>query len=77
MIMRYDYLHQHPTDFLKMTGLRVNEFDALLEDVLLQFVQAEHKRLERANRQRQIGGGRGSELDEQDQILLTVVWLRV
>jgi len=77
MIMRYDYLHQHPTVFLKMTGLRVNEFDALIDDVLPQFVQAEHKRLERGDRQRQIGGGRGSELDERDQILLAVVWLRV
>ena len=75
--MRYEYLHQHPTVFLKMTGLRVNEFDALIDDVLPPFVQAEHKRLERANRQRQIGGGRDPELDERDQILLTVVWLRV
>jgi len=75
--MRYEYLNQHPTVFLKMTGLRVNEFDALIEDVLPQFVQAKHKRLERADRQRQMGGGRDSELDERDQILLTVVWLRV
>lgn len=75
--MRYKYLKQHPTVFLKMTGLRVNEFDALIDDVLAQFVQAEHKRLERANRQRQIGGGRNSDLDGRDQILLTVVWLRV
>jgi hypothetical protein len=75
--MRYEYLHQHPTVFLKMTGLRVNEFDTLIDDVLPQFVQAEHKRLARANRQRQIGGGRGPELDQRDQILLTVVWLRV
>lgn len=77
MIMRYEYLNQHPTVFLKMTGLRVNEFDALIDDILPQFVQAEHKRLERADRQRQIGGGRDPELDERDQILLTVVWLRV
>ena len=75
--MRYEYLNQHPTVFLKMTGLRVNEFDALIDDILPQFVQAEHKRLERADRQRQIGGGRDPELDERDQILLTVVWLRV
>lgn len=60
-----------------MTGLRVNEFDALIDDALPQFVQAEHKRLERADRQRQIGGGRNSDLDGRDQILLTIVWLRV
>jgi len=75
--MRYEYLHQHPTVFLKMTGLRVNEFDALIDDVLPEFVQAEHKRLERPNRQRQIGGGRDAKLDGRDQVLLTIVWLRV
>lgn len=60
-----------------MTGLRVHEFDALIDDVLPQFVHAEHKRLERANRQRQIGGGRDAKLDGRDQLLLTIVWLRV
>lgn len=77
MIMRYRYLQQYPTVFLKMTGLRINEFDALIDDVLPQFAQGEHKRLERANRQRQIGGGRNPDLNGRDQILLTVIWLRV
>ena len=31
MICRYDYLRQYPTVFLKMTGLRLNEFADLLE----------------------------------------------
>ena len=77
MIMRYEYLKYHPTVFLKMTGLRINEFDMLVDEILPQFVEAEYKRLSRANRQREIGGGRNSELDERDQLLLTVAWLRV
>ena len=32
MICRYDYLRQYPTVFLKMTGLRLNEFADLLDD---------------------------------------------
>jgi hypothetical protein len=37
MICRYDYLRRYPTVFLKMTGLRLNEFADLLDDMLLRF----------------------------------------
>jgi hypothetical protein len=77
MIMRYKYLKYHTSVFLKMTGLRLNEFDRLIAEVVPQFIDAEYERLNRANRQRDIGGGRTASLDETDQILLTVVWLRV
>lgn len=75
--MRYEHLKHHDTVFLKMTGLRIGEFDALVEELLPEFVQAEYERLNRPDRQREIGGGRNSELDGRDQSLLTVVWLRV
>lgn len=75
--MQYEYLKHHDTVFLKMTGLRIGEFDALVDELLPEFVQAEYERLNRPNRQRQIGGGRNSKLDDRDQLLLTVVWLRV
>lgn len=60
-----------------MSGLRLGEFDELISDVLPAYVEAEEKRLSRADRQRAIGAGHPFELDERDQILLTVVWLRV
>ena len=75
--MRYEYLKQHTVVFLKMTGLHINEFDRLMDDVLPQFIEAERERLTHPKRQRAIGGGRNSRLDERDQFLLTVVWLRV
>jgi hypothetical protein len=77
MIMRYEYLKNHQNVFLKMTGLRINEFDTLVDELLPEFVEAEYERLSRPDRQREIGGGRNSELDGRDQLLLTVVWLRV
>jgi hypothetical protein len=77
MIMRYEHLKHHANVFLKMTGLRSNEFAALVDDLLPQFAQAEQERLSRPDRQRDIGGGRNTELDGRDQVLLTVVWLRV
>jgi len=60
-----------------MSGLRLGEFDELISDVLPAYEEAEEKRLSRADRQRAIGAGHPFELDERDQILLTVVWLRV
>jgi len=75
--MRYNYLKQHDTVFLKMTGLRIGEFDTLVDELLPEFVQAEYERLNRPERQREIGGGRNAELDGRDQLLLCIVWLRV
>ena len=77
MIMRHRYLNDHPKIFLKMTGLRLHEFDQLVEEMHPQFTEAEHDRLSRPNRQREMGGGRHSKLDARDQILMTVIWLRV
>ncbi len=76
MIMRYERLRQHPNIFLKMTGLRLTEFDQLITDVRPRFAEAEITRLSRPDRQRAIGGGRDSDLDQRDQILLSVIWLR-
>lgn len=76
MILRYNYLSRYKTVFRIMTGLNLNEFDALLDDILPRFTEAEVKRLSRADRQRDIGGGPDFELTPSNQILLTVVWLR-
>lgn len=76
MILRYDELIRQPAVFQKMTGLRVKEFDQLWTDIQTAFVQAEEKRLEKADRQRAIGGGLPTELNGRDQLLLTVIWLR-
>jgi hypothetical protein len=76
MILRYNYLTKYPKVFQAMTGLRVAEFNPLVEDVLSSYDEAEVKRLSRANRQRAIGGGHPFELAARDQILLTVIWLR-
>lgn len=76
MICRYDQLRQHPTVFLKMTGLRLGEFEQLLTDMLPQIVEAEKTRLQRANRRRAEGGGRHAGLARTNQLLLTLIWLR-
>lgn len=77
MILRYAHLARYPKVFEAMTGLRLAEFDELLEDVLPRYAEAEVQRLSRPDRQRAIGGGHPFELSMRDQLLLTVVWLRV
>ncbi len=76
MILRYDYLRRYPTVFLKMTGLRLNEFADLVTDVLPGFTAAEQRRLHRVDRRRAPGAGRHADLLPRDQVLLAVVWLR-
>jgi hypothetical protein len=43
-VLAFDYVRQYPTVFLKMTGLRLNEFADLLNDVLPRFARAEQHR---------------------------------
>lgn len=76
MICRYDQLRQHPTVFLKMTGLRLNEFEQLLTDMLPPMIEADRLRLLRAERQRVAGAGRHPDLARTNQLLLTIIWLR-
>jgi hypothetical protein len=60
-----------------MTGLHLSEFDELVRDILPPYAEAERVRLSRPGRKRDIGAGHPFALSERDQILLTVVWLRV
>jgi hypothetical protein len=75
-MLRYRELSRHPKVFKHLTGLGVDVFDALVQEVLPALGQAEQRRLSRRPRQRAIGAGRHFELAARDQILLTVVWLR-
>lgn len=75
-MLRYGELSRHPKVFQHLTGLGVEVFDAVVQEVLPALGQAEQRRLSRRPRQRAIGAGRHFELAARDQILLTVVWLR-
>ena len=77
MIARLDHLRRFPSVFLSLTGLRLPEFDTLLAQILPLLDTARQDRLSRPKRQRAFGAGAPSALSPSDQILLTVVWLRV
>jgi hypothetical protein len=77
MILRYERLHRFPRVFKSMTGLHVAQFDPLLADILPRFHAAEFARLSRPNRKRAVGAGHPFALDPRNQLLLTVIWLRL
>ena len=77
MILHYARLSRFPKVFRIMTGLMVVEFDQVVDDLVPRHARAEKKRLSRPNRQRAVGAGHPFELSVVDQILLTVIWLRV
>lgn len=76
MIARYDNLARYLSVFVSMTGLRVSEFEALLNDMLPRLAEHDRERLARPNRKRAAGGGRHMLLAHTNDILLSVVWLR-
>ena len=77
MILRYERLKRFPTVFKSMTGLRVPQFDDLTTDMRPRLLAAQQTRLARPRRTRAIGAGHPFELDPRNQLLLTVIWLRL
>lgn len=77
MTIHYARLSQFPKVFRSMTGLNVPEFDAVVDDLTSRYARAEKNRLSRPNRQRAIGAGHPVHLAVIDQILLTILWLRL
>ncbi|SRR6266487_2661644 len=81
MRIRYIQLKSHPNVLQSLTGLRPEEFELLVQDISPLFAASERERLFRerpaASRLRAIGAGHPFALPMQEQILLTVMWLRL
>lgn len=77
MIARYAHLSSHSHVFQSMTGLKLNEFTILWWELKPAIQTDRLERLTRPNRKRVIGGGDKSKLDDRDQLLMTVIWLRL
>jgi hypothetical protein len=69
-------LRQSPPALRALTGLTPGEYAAFERDVLPRVAAAEQARHQRPTRQRAVGAGHPFALSAQDQVLLTVVWLR-
>lgn len=76
-MITYEELIKKPRVFKSLTGVTILEFDELLEKVTPVWLQLEHERLDRPDRQRAIGGGGKYNLELRDRLLMTLVWLRL
>lgn len=77
MIIRSIELEKRPSIFKSFTGVTVAEFKSLESQAEPLWIEQERVRLERKNRQRAIGGGRSKALPFREQLLMTLIWLRL
>lgn len=76
-MISYQELVKKPRVFKSVTGLRIDEFDELLEKFVPVWVEQERKRLSRPDRKRAIGGGRKYSLKMREQLIMVTCWLRL
>src|SRR5262249_52812427 len=77
MVMTYVHLRTDEHIFRKLTGFSIPEFERFLVEIAPPFKEAEAVRLSRTDRLRAEGGGNHAELEFCDQVLLTMIWLRL
>src|SRR5262245_60811919 len=73
----YELLKKSEPAFKNLTGVRVDEFDQLYQELVPRWSAGERQRLGRPNRKRAIGGGHPYSLDLDDQLLMTLLWLHL
>ena len=76
-MLTYRKLKMKPHQFQSFTGIRVREFEKILECAQTGYKPFEQKRLGRRKRARKIGAGRHFKLPLEDRILLCLVHLRL
>jgi DDE superfamily endonuclease/Helix-turn-helix of DDE superfamily endonuclease len=76
-ILSFEALRAQPGVFKSMTGVSVEEFQAILAQVGPSYQAMVNSRLGRAGRKRAPGGGENSRHDVTERLLMTLVWLRL
>lgn len=77
MVIDYYRLSHNPRLFKSLFGITVAEFETLYAQVVPVWAAQEAARLQRADRQRAVGGGRQYELPLRERLLLTLLWLKL
>lgn len=76
-MITYKKLKKKPRTFKSIVGVTIAEFEELYRKFVPLWAESEKKRLDRPNRQRAIGGGHPYTLALREQLLMTLVWLRL
>ncbi len=70
-------LRKRPRQFVRFTGLSVEQFDQLLADLEPVYQQRQTQRLNRSGRRRELGAGHPFRLPLADRLLATLLYLRL
>jgi hypothetical protein len=73
----YEKLRRRPAVFRNLTGLSIEEFEALYQQLVTELERYEETRLEQGERQRAVGAGRRYDHDTRNRLLMAMIWLRV
>ena len=73
----YEKLCRRPAVFRNLTGLSIEEFEALYQQMVDDIERYDETRLERGERQRAVGAGRRYAHDVRNRLLMAMIWLRV
>jgi len=68
---------RRPRTFRAMTGLSIEKFNELSNELLPLYEKAELKRLNKTKRERKVGGGRKKELLLEDQLMMLLMYYRL
>ena len=69
-------LQRRPNLFFNLSGIRLSDFNDLVEHVYPLWLESEHKRLSYKGRQRAIGAGRKHQLAFKAQLLMCLIYYR-
>jgi hypothetical protein len=73
----YEKLRRRPAVFRNLTGLSIDEFEVLYQQLVDDIERYDETRLEQRERQRAVGAGRRYEHEARDRLLMAMIWLRV
>ena len=73
----YEKLRRRPAVFRNLTGLSIEEFEALYQQMVNSIDRYDETRLGQGERQRAVGAGRRYDHDARNRLLMALIWLRV
>ncbi len=77
MMTIYDKLRRRPAAFRSLTGLSVDEFDALADELSDKIDRYDASRLNHRERERALGAGGQHKHDACNRLLMALMWLRI
>ncbi len=73
----YNKLQRRPASFRNLTGMSVDEYEELYQQVVDDIERYDEMQLKKRDRQREVGAGRQYRHDARNRLLMAMIWLRI